>query len=118
MKTLPLNPATWDLVLDANGNLNLEEPYLSVAQDIASAWKTFLGECWYDTALGMPLMQSIFAQLPPTSLVVAKLTDQAFTIADVKDVRIVSLQLMPDRTLTGQGAILTDYNTQPLVVTF
>lgn len=118
MKTLPLNVSTWDLVLDGDGNWNLAEPYISVAQDVASAWKTFLGECWYDTTLGMPLMQSIFGQLPPASLVVSKLTSQAFTIADVKDVRIVSLQLLPNRALTGQGVILTDYNDQPLVVTF
>lgn len=118
MKTLPLNVSTWDLELDGNGDLVLTDQNYSVAQDVASAWKVFLGEAWYDTTLGMPYLQAIFGQLPPSSLVVAKLRDQAFTIADVANVRIVSLRLQPDRTLTGQGVIQTDYSDQPLVVNF
>lgn len=117
MRSMALNQSTWDLELDSNGNWYLADQNLSVAQDVACAWKVFLGECWYDNTLGLPYLQSIFGQLPPSSLVVAKLRDQAFTIADVKEVRIVSLQLNPDRSMSGQGVITTDYNDTPIVVT-
>lgn len=116
MKTLPLNTGTWDLVLDAEGDWVMTDPDSSVAQDVASAVKTFLGEAWYDTTLGMPYFQSIFGQLPPASLVTARLKQEAFTIADVQDVTVVSLNLN-DRLLTGALVITTDYNAK-LVVNF
>jgi len=47
MQTLPLNTQTWDLELDSNGNLSLTDPDYSIAQDVASAIRTFLGECLY-----------------------------------------------------------------------
>ena len=53
MDTLLLDVAAWDLVQDALGNIAVAtEPY-SLAQDAASAIKTFLGECYLDTTYGI-----------------------------------------------------------------
>ena len=36
MNTLFLNPATWDLMVDAEGNIAMAEAPYSTAQDVAS----------------------------------------------------------------------------------
>ena len=69
MRTLLLDRTAWDLVLDANGNIACAtEPY-QIAQDVASAIRTFRGECFYDTTLGLPYWSNILGQLPPASFV-------------------------------------------------
>src|SRR5690348_6146263 len=67
MQTLPLDTSSWDLVLDSNGNLSLSGKDYSIAQDVASAIRTFKGECWYDVTLGLPYFQSVLGQYPPPS---------------------------------------------------
>ena len=52
--TLLLDLTNWDLVLDVNGNIAIARPPYALAQDAASAVKTFQGECYYDTTLGIP----------------------------------------------------------------
>ena len=65
MKTLLLDRTAWDLCLDSNGNIALaSEPY-SLAQDVASAVRLFLGECYYDTTKGIPYWTEVLGMLPP-----------------------------------------------------
>ena len=40
--TLLLDQTEWDLVLDASGNIALASPPYALAQDVASAVRTFL----------------------------------------------------------------------------
>ncbi len=64
MKTILLDRAAWDMVLDASGNIAVaSEPY-AIAQDVASAIRTFIGECHYDTSLGIPYFAEILGQWP------------------------------------------------------
>ena len=39
--TLLLDPDTWDLTVDNNGNIAVAAPPYAVAQDVASAIRTF-----------------------------------------------------------------------------
>jgi hypothetical protein len=114
--TLTLD-ANWDIRLDQSGNLTLTDPDMSIAQDVASAIRTFLGECWYDTRLGLPYFQSILGKRPPASLVKSKITAAALTVADVLSVTVTSLSLV-DRTLTGSVSILSTRSPQPVQVNF
>lgn len=116
-KTLPLSRPGWDLVLDPAGNLVLTDPDTSIAQDVASAIRTFLGECWYDVSLGLPYWQSILGKRPPSSLVTAKIRQAAFTVADVASVTVTALRLL-DRQLTGTVLVTSTFNPQPITVTF
>ena len=62
--TLALELQDWDLCVDTSGNIALAtEPY-AIAQDVASACKTFLGECWYDTTYGIPAVAMIAVPVP------------------------------------------------------
>jgi len=114
--TLPLNDS-WGLQLNPAGDLELTDQDSSIAQDVASAIQTFLGECWYDQTLGLPYFQKILGQRPPASFVRAKLIAAAFTVVGVESVRIAALALK-DRRLTGTIFVTSIYNPIPLQVIF
>lgn len=83
MTTLLLVQNAWDLCLDSSGNIALaSEPY-SLAQDVASAVKTFLGELYYDTTQGIPYFSEVLGELPPASLLTGYIENAALTVPDV-----------------------------------
>lgn len=99
-KTLLLDQTAWDLVLTAGGDIAVaDEPY-ALAQDVAAAVRTWLGDCWYDTTIGLPYAESILGQDPPLQFVRAKVTDAALSVPNVIEVLDVQLSLS-GRTLTG-----------------
>ncbi|MCH7381599.1 MULTISPECIES: hypothetical protein [Acinetobacter] len=101
MKTLLLDQDTWDLVLDAEGNLaSAAEPY-AVAQDVASAVKLFESELWYDTSKGIPYFSQVLGYLPPPSLLYSYFKNAALSVPTVTTAKVV-LNPMDDRTVTGQ----------------
>lgn len=102
MKTLFLDPVLWDLVLDSGGNIAVAaEPY-ALAQDAASAIRTFLGECYYNTDLGVPYFASILGAFPvPISLIKSQMVDAALTVPGVTAAQVF-LTSIKDRELTGQ----------------
>lgn len=116
MDTLLLAPATWDLVLDAGRNIALASAPYSLAQDVASAIKTFLGECYYDTTLGVPYFQQILGKLPPLSVFQEQMVEAALTVPGVVSARCV-INTFEDRTLSGQ-VIFTDTTSRTGTVSF
>lgn len=68
MKTLLLDVARWDVCLDAAGNWAVADTPYSLAQDVASAVRTFLGEVWYDDTLGVDWFGQVLGKTPPLSL--------------------------------------------------
>lgn len=103
--TLLLDQTAWDLVLDASGNIALAgEPY-SISQDVSSAVRTFIGECWYGTSQGLPYFQNILGQLPPPSFLRKKITDAAMSVPNVVSVEVVFVTF-EGRALTGQIKII------------
>lgn len=115
-KTLPLS-ANWDLILDPAGNWLMAEEDPSTAQDVASAIRTFLGECWYDLSLGLPYFEAILGQRPPRSLVVAKIQQAALTVPDVATAAVTFLGLK-NRALTGVVLVTSARHANPITVTF
>lgn len=101
MKTLLLNPATWDLLVDAAGNIALaDEPY-ALAQDAASAIKLFQGELWFDTTQGVPYFEQIFGRPPNIPLIKAKFVTAAKTVPGVL-AAVVFITAFEDRGIRGQ----------------
>ena len=108
MKTLKLDPVTWDLTVDAFGNIAVADRPLAIAQDVASACRLFLGELWYDTTQGLPYWESILGKTPSSGFLMAKFAEAALTVPGVVDV-IVSLDpLTTSRVLTGSITITDD----------
>lgn len=82
-KTLALDRTMWDLVLDTSGNIaTVTNPY-SIAQDVASSVRCFRSECWYNTLLGVPYLTDVFANIPPLSLVAARIEEEALRVPRV-----------------------------------
>jgi hypothetical protein len=111
--TLLLDTVTWDLVLDADGNIAVaDEPY-ALAQDAASAIKTFLGECFFDTTVGVPWLQQVLERRPSLALLKQLLANAAMTVPGVAsaqvfvaafDGRVVAGQVQVTSKATGQVA--------------
>lgn len=101
MDTILLDQTTWDLLLDAEGNIaKASEPY-ALAQDAASAIRTWLGEVYFDTTLGLPWAQQIFGKVPSLSLLKEQIKQAALSVPDV-DSAEVFLVALTDRRIGGQ----------------
>lgn len=106
MKTLLLDTSAWDLVLDTSGNIAVAADPYSIAQDVASAIRTWQGEVYYDTTLGMPYLQSILGRFPSAQFIKVNCQREAGKVPGVATARIF-LSLGPDRQLGGQVQIVT-----------
>ena len=121
MDTLLLDRAEWDLVLDAAGNIAVASNPYSLAQDAASAVKTFLGECYWDTTVGVSWFQ-ILGKNPPPALIKAEIERVAKTVPDVATAqcflssmsgRMISGQIQVTSALTGAVSVATFETTNP-----
>ena len=110
MNTLLLDQDFNDICLDASGNIAVaSEPY-SLAQDVASAIRTFLAECWYDTTLGVPYFQQILGLTPPTTLIEEYMAQAALTVPGVVTATCIIESFSP-ATRTVQGQVLFTDNS-------
>jgi len=101
MKTLLLDVSAWDLVLDSNGNIAFASPPYSVAQDVASAIRTFQGELWYDTTQGVPYWQQLIGQNPTNSQIAAAFNNAALKVPGVISANTV-ITSISGRKVSGQ----------------
>lgn len=114
--TLPLDGG-WDVVLDPAGDWVFTDADTSIAQDVASAIRTFIGECWYGVNLGLPYFESILGKRPPRSLLVDQIQQAAKTVANVATAQVTFLGLR-NRVLTGVLIVTSTSNQTPLTVNF
>jgi hypothetical protein len=100
MNTLLLSDA-WDLTLDDNGNIAMATDGAALAQDAASAIRTFQGEVYYDTTQGVPFWQHILGQSPPVSLMKSYFVAAALTVPEVVKA-VCYIQSIINRVVSGQ----------------
>jgi len=81
--TLLLDVSTWDLTLDAFGNIAVATAPYALAQDVASACRTVLGEVYYDTTLGVDYFGKLFGYTPPLSVFQEQFVDATLTVPGV-----------------------------------
>lgn len=101
MDTLLLELNDWDLCLDASRNLALAKAPYALAQDVASAIKTFLGEVYYNTTLGVPYFTQILGKTPPIAVFQELMIQAALTVPGVVSATCV-ISSFSGRTVTGQ----------------
>ncbi len=106
----------WDLCLDIEGNIAVAQPPYAVAQDVASAQRTFQGEVWYDTTLGIPYTTYVLGEAPSAALIKSFLQNAALAVPGVVTAKTY-LTGINNRTLTGQTQI-TDTTGSTQVVGF
>ncbi len=111
--TLLLDLDSWDLTVDSLGNIAVASPPYALAQDVASAVKTILGEVWYNATLGVPY-QNILGTLPSIEFLQNSLIDAALSVDGVVSANCI-LQKLEDRTITGQIEFVDENNFTGLV---
>lgn len=99
--TLLLDNSSWDLVVDANGDIAVASDPYALAQDAASACRLFLGELWYDTSQGVPYWNQILGASPPLSYVKAQLVAAALTVPGVVSAKVF-VSSFAGRQVSGQ----------------
>lgn len=75
--------STWDLMVDANGNIAVCDSPYALAQDAATAIRLFLGELYYDTSKGVPYFDQILGHATPLNLLKARFEAAALTVPGV-----------------------------------
>lgn len=105
MNTLFLNPQTWDLTIDSNGNIAVTTNPYSLAQDAACAIKLFAGEFRYDTKLGLPYWTKILGQRPSIQLLKQLFVAAALTVPEIVSAKCF-IKSNSNRGLVGQIQVM------------
>lgn len=114
--TMLLDQTAWDLVLDASGNIAVAaEPY-ALAQDAASAIRTFLGECYWDTTVGVAYLK-ILGRNIPLPLLKQALINAALTVPGVISAQVF-ISSLTDRILAGQVQVVSSSGQVSAPVSF
>ncbi len=117
MNTIFLDAVEWDLRLDSAGNIAMaSEPY-SLAQDAASAIRTFLGEVYFDTTLGVPWLTEILGHNPSLALLKARMVEAALTVPGISGAQCF-LTAISHRRLTGQVQVTSAATGQVTAAAF
>lgn len=118
MNSLLLSTDNWDLTIDGSNNIATATGGYAVAQDVASAIRTFLGECYYDTLLGIPFFTIALGQRLSQSALQSAINAQALNVNGVVQAKTTLNPLnQTTRLLTGTVSII-DTNGQAMDVTF
>lgn len=101
MRSLYLNPDTWDLDIDSSRNIAVSENPYALAQNAASATRVFTGEAYYDTDIGIGFSAKVLGHNPPLEFIRAELIRVSKTVPDVVDAKVYFTSF-ENRNLTGQ----------------
>ncbi len=80
----------------------------AIAQDVASAVRTFQGEVWYDTTFGVPYWQQILGYLPSLQFMKSQFDAVGMTVPNVASIACFLTGPGPDRAVGGQLQIVDD----------
>lgn len=98
--TLLLDNDNNDLCTDAAGNIALAAPPYAVAQDVAVAIKTFLGDCYYDQTIGINYFAKVLGKTPPLSIFKELIVNAALSVPTVV-AAVVTVESFTNRNLVG-----------------
>jgi hypothetical protein len=114
MPTLLLDQASWDLCLNANGSIAFAQPPYATAQSVSCAIRTFLGECYYDTSLGVPYFGNILGKNPPLPYLITQMEAAALSVPGVVSA-VCTISSVNGRAVTGQVEFTdSDGNSQTI----
>lgn len=113
--TFLLDRQTWDLCLDATGNIAIAtEPY-ATAQSVACQSRIFQGEYWFDTTIGIPYFEQILGGAQPIQALKSKIAEAALSVPGVTSAQVY-LNTIAAREVTGQIQFRTDAGLQAVTL--
>lgn len=92
----------WDLVIDTSGNLAVAKGGEALAQDVASAVRTFLGEAWYDGTLGVPYYENILGRRVSLQYLKQVFANAGLIVPNVASIKIFLTGPSLGRVIGGQ----------------
>ncbi len=107
MNTLLLDRTTWDILPDASGNMAVASGSYAICQNVASAIRVFSGECYYNTASGLPYRQHILAHAQAASVFRMQVAQAAGGVAGVAAAQCVLTGISANRQLSGYVLVST-----------
>ena len=111
-------PGDWDLSIDGTGNIAMATGAYAIAQDVASALRTFAGELWYDTTQGVPYFTDALGQGVDVGLLTDDFDTAALIVPGVVQAETILNPLdRTSRLLTGTVNVI-DTTGQALGITF
>ncbi|WP_324723859.1 hypothetical protein [Lelliottia sp. JS-SCA-14] len=114
-KSFLLVTEKWDISLDDTGSIAITSNPYAVAQDVACACSTFLGEAWYDTTLGIPYYERILGHWPGTQLINTKMSTEAKKLSYVQSAFCTTTVGKVDRLASGVMTITDTNNIQTTI---
>lgn len=105
--TILLNKNTWDLTVDALGNIASDFTSYAVAQDVASAVRTVRGEAYYNILLGIPYPTLVWGVNYVPQLVKSLIESEAKTVPGVVEAQ-ATLSLNHQRVLSGAIRVIDE----------
>lgn len=112
MKTLFLNPKTWDLALDTNGNIAVAHDSYALAQTVANECRLFKKDLYFNQEAGIPYLTDILGKTSYSlALYRRQLTDAALSVDGV-ETALVELGVSDNRVVTGRITITDKQNTK------
>ena len=107
MNTLLLDRTTWDLLPDASGNVAVASGSYAICQNVSSAIRVFSGECYYNTATGLPYRQHILAHTQAAPVFRMQAEQVAGAVAGVTAAKCVLTGISANRQLSGYVLVST-----------
>lgn len=104
--SLRLNTDTWDIQLDAKGNIDIASNPYACAQDVATACSTFRGECIYDTSIGVPYQDKILGFNPSSGTVQTWLQNEALRLPYIAQAQAQATVINNSQTRATSGVIV------------
>lgn len=109
MGTLYLDPDSWDLTLDASGNIALAVAPYERAQSVANACRLWRGEAPFNTDRGIPYDTEVLGKQPPQRILAGWYEAEAVTVPGVTSA--IAVLQYDSRALTGQIQCTLDDGT-------
>jgi hypothetical protein len=107
MDSLNITNDTNDLFVDSSGNIAIATGSFALALNAACAIRTFSGECWFNSTLGIPYFASILGKNPPIEYLRSQLSTTGLNAdPDIKSATVYFTRIT-DRKLSGQVQVST-----------
>lgn len=104
MSSIYVDNDSWDIAVDASGNIAIATGAYTLALEAACKIKTFAGELYFDTTQGIPYFSEILGQQPSIEYMRAAFTNAALSVSGVVSAKVY-FSAFTDRTVSGQVQI-------------
>jgi hypothetical protein len=93
-----------DMYLDNQGNISLSTDLQAVLEECAQAARTLLGECIFDTTIGIPYQQVLWIGVPNIQQWIAALRQAFLAVSGVTEVISIVAEQQTNTVISSQSA--------------